>query len=97
MIERILPAPVASAEVFGDDPAATLLPGERAIIARAVESRRREFTTARGCARSALAGLGLPPVPVLPGPVVGGSPLNLLHGRWLTGHGLLIAATVVPV
>jgi 4'-phosphopantetheinyl transferase EntD len=219
VIERILPAPVASAEVFGDDPAATLLPGERAIIARAVEGRRREFTTARGCARRALAGLGLPPVPVLPGPrgapqwpegvtgsithcagyraaavaltstvvslgvdaepdeklpddgvldliarseererlaklaasapgtcwdrllfsakesvyktwfpltgcwldfesadividasagtftarllvpgpVVGGSPLNLLHGRWLTGHGLLITATVVPV
>lgn len=218
MIERILPAPVASAEVFGDDPVATLLPEERAVIARAVESRRREFTAARGCARRALARLGLPPVPVLPGPrgapqwpegvtgsithcagycaaavaltstvvslgvdaeldeqlpddgmvdliargeererlaelaastpgtcwdrllfsakesvyktwfpltgswldfesadividasagtftarllvpgpVVGGSPLNLLHGRWLTGHGLLVTAIVVP-
>jgi 4'-phosphopantetheinyl transferase EntD len=68
MIERILPPPVAAAEAFGDDPAATLFPEERAVIARAAESRRREFTTARVCARTALARLGQPPVPVLPGP-----------------------------
>ena len=67
MIERILPPSVASAEVFGDNSATTLLPEERAVIARAAENRRREFTTARGCARAALARLGLPPVPVLPG------------------------------
>jgi 4'-phosphopantetheinyl transferase EntD len=68
MIERILPSQVAAAESFGDNPAALLFPEEYAVIARATESRRREFATARGCARTALARLGLPAVPVLPGP-----------------------------
>jgi enterobactin synthetase component D / holo-[acyl-carrier protein] synthase len=67
VIERILPPAVAAADVFGDDIAATLFPEEHAVIARAVESRRREFATTRACARAALAQLGHPPVPVLPG------------------------------
>jgi 4'-phosphopantetheinyl transferase EntD len=67
MIERILPPRVASAESFGDDPAAVLFPQERAVIARAAESRRREFATARACARTAMARLGQPGVAVLPG------------------------------
>lgn len=72
MIERILPSQVTSAESFGDDPAAELSPGERLVIARATESRRREFATGRACARAALARLGLPPAEVLPKP--GGAP-----------------------
>ena len=68
MIERILRPPVATAESFGDDPAAALFPEENAIIARAVESRRREFATGRACARAALARLGQRPVPILSGP-----------------------------
>lgn len=72
MIERILPAKVAVAESFGDDPAAVLFPQEFAVIARAVESRRREFATARACARAALTRLGQSAVAVLPGP--GGAP-----------------------
>jgi 4'-phosphopantetheinyl transferase EntD len=72
MIERILPAQVAAAESFEDDANAELYPQERAFIARATESRRREFATARACARMALARLGQPPVAVLPGP--GGAP-----------------------
>ncbi|MFF4418973.1 4'-phosphopantetheinyl transferase [Streptosporangium sp. NPDC001559] len=67
MIDRILPSWVASAEAFDDPPEATLFPEEEAVIARAVGKRRVEFTTARHCARRALAGLGLPPVPILPG------------------------------
>jgi 4'-phosphopantetheinyl transferase EntD len=67
MIEEILPPEVASAEAFGDLPGATLFPEEEAAVARAVDKRRREFTTARACARRALATLGLPPVPILPG------------------------------
>ncbi|HEX3961428.1 MAG TPA: 4'-phosphopantetheinyl transferase superfamily protein [Trebonia sp.] len=39
---------------------------------RATESRRREFATARACARAALARLGQPAVAMLPGP--GGAP-----------------------
>jgi 4'-phosphopantetheinyl transferase EntD len=33
---------------------------------------------------------------LVPGPVVNGSPLTLLHGRWLSGQGLLVTAVVVP-
>jgi enterobactin synthetase component D / holo-[acyl-carrier protein] synthase len=68
MIEQILPSRVAVAESFGDDPAAVLFPQERAVIARASESRRREFATARACARTAMTRLGLSEAAVLPGP-----------------------------
>ena len=44
-----------------------LLPPERAVVARAVPKRRNEFGTVRWCARTALARLGVPPVPLLPG------------------------------
>ncbi|HVK24496.1 MAG TPA: 4'-phosphopantetheinyl transferase superfamily protein, partial [Actinokineospora sp.] len=67
MIERILPPAVTPAEAFTDPPEATLLPEEEPIIAKAVDKRRREFTTVRYCARQALAKLGIPPLPILPG------------------------------
>jgi 4'-phosphopantetheinyl transferase EntD len=56
------------AEAFGDDPDAVLFPREHLVIARATESRRREFATGRACARAAMTQLGLPEVAVLPGP-----------------------------
>jgi 4'-phosphopantetheinyl transferase EntD len=68
MIERILPGQVAAVEAFGDDPAAELFPQELAAVARATESRRREFATGRACARAALAGLGWPAIAVPRGP-----------------------------
>jgi 4'-phosphopantetheinyl transferase EntD len=68
VIERILPPSVATVDVFGDYPGAALFPEEDALMVRAAQSRRREFTTARACARAALARLGLPAVPLLPGP-----------------------------
>jgi 4'-phosphopantetheinyl transferase EntD len=64
VIEEILPPAVAAAEEFGDRPDAVLFPAERALIGRAVETRRREFATARACARAALARLGEPPVAI---------------------------------
>ncbi|MFJ4778920.1 4'-phosphopantetheinyl transferase [Streptomyces sp. NPDC088762] len=64
MIETILPRVAVSAEAFGDPPEATLYPGEEAIVARAVASRRREYTTARHCARLALRDLGHAPVAI---------------------------------
>jgi 4'-phosphopantetheinyl transferase EntD len=67
MIGEILPPEVAAEEAFGDLPDVKLFPAEEAVIAQAVDKRRREFTTARGCARAALARLGLPPVPIVPG------------------------------
>ena len=67
MLAEILPPEVMAAEAFGDLPDAVLFPAEEAVIARAVDKRRREFTTARACARAALARLGLPPAAILPG------------------------------
>ena len=68
MIEEILPPGVAAAEAFGDTAPALLFPAEEAAIARAVAKRRSEFATGRACARAALGKLGLPPVPIVPGP-----------------------------
>jgi 4'-phosphopantetheinyl transferase EntD len=64
MIEAILPRQVSVAEAREDDPAVALFPEEEELIARAVEKRRREFTTGRDCARRALACLGLGPAPI---------------------------------
>ena len=33
---------------------------------------------------------------LVPGPVVGGSPLTTYHGRWIVEHGLIATAVVVP-
>ncbi|MFC7548120.1 4'-phosphopantetheinyl transferase [Plantactinospora sp. GCM10030261] len=63
----MLPATVAWAEAFDDSAPCPLFPAEEAVIARAVEKRRREFTTGRWCARQALAQLGHAPVPIVPG------------------------------
>jgi 4'-phosphopantetheinyl transferase EntD len=68
MIADILPSPVEAEEAFGDLADVVLFPAEEAVIAKAVDKRRREFMTARACARAALGRLGLPPVPILPGP-----------------------------
>ena len=67
VIEEILPAQVTSAESFADTSAALLFPEEMALVTGAVEKRQREFATARECARTALAELGVPPVPILRG------------------------------
>src|SRR5687768_1275114 len=61
----LLPAPVAVAVAGPADFTGELLPEERACLGeRAVESRRRDFTAGRVCARRAMADLGLPTVPV---------------------------------
>jgi 4'-phosphopantetheinyl transferase EntD len=67
VIEQILPVGAASAEAFGDPPGLVLFPEEEALVARAVDKRRREFTTARACARTALAALGVASTSILPG------------------------------
>ncbi|GLZ47102.1 4'-phosphopantetheinyl transferase [Actinomycetospora sp. NBRC 106375] len=76
----VLPAAVVTAARTDDDPAAALAPEEEAAVARAVDTRRAEFTTARACARDALARLGAPAIgipvgerraPVWPDGVVG--------------------------
>jgi 4'-phosphopantetheinyl transferase EntD len=77
MLEEILPAGVAVAATREDILDAALFPEEEAVVGRAVEKRRLEFTTARACARRALAQLGMPPVAIPSGPR--GEP------RWPTG------------
>jgi 4'-phosphopantetheinyl transferase EntD len=67
MIADILPDEVVAEEAFGDLPEAEMFPEEEAVVARAVSKRRKEFSTARVCARAALARLGIPPAPILPG------------------------------
>jgi len=67
MLERILPAGTAVRSTRGDLDA-ELFPEEEVVVGRAVEKRRREFVTARACAREALAQLGQPPRPILTGP-----------------------------
>jgi 4'-phosphopantetheinyl transferase EntD len=68
MIAELLGPTVVTAEVFHDVPDERCFPGEENLIVHAVESRRREFITARRCAREALRGLGFPPVPIGTGP-----------------------------
>jgi enterobactin synthetase component D / holo-[acyl-carrier protein] synthase len=67
MIERLLPRSVVAVEAFADRAGEAAHPGEADLIANAVEVRRREFITARRCAREALQRLGRPPVPIRPG------------------------------
>lgn len=68
MIEALLPPGTAVAEAFADRDGEPVFPGEESAVARAVESRRREFVTARRCARTALAALGIPAAPIPTGP-----------------------------
>ncbi len=68
MLEEILPACAAAVETREEILDQGLFPAEAAIVERAVEKRRREFTTGRACARRALGRLGL-----LPGPIPTGA------------------------
>lgn len=68
MIEQLLPAGVAVVEASEDVPGELVFQGEEDLVADAVEHRRREFVTARRCAREALAKFGLAPVAIRRGP-----------------------------
>lgn len=64
MIEELLPACVVAVEARKDHVDAELFPEEEALVARAVDKRRREFTTARMCAHTALRELGFAAVSI---------------------------------
>lgn len=70
LIAGLLPPAVASAESIGDLPGhgTGLFPAERAALGTAGPRRRAEFAAGRQCARTALARLGVPATPILPGP-----------------------------
>jgi 4'-phosphopantetheinyl transferase EntD len=60
VLEQILPSSVVVAATRNDIADAKLFPVEELVVGQAVEKRRREFTTARACARQALVRLGFP-------------------------------------
>jgi len=64
MIETVLPPGVVVVEAYDDPPGLALYPEEAAHVARAVDSRRREFATGRHCARVGLARLGFAPTAI---------------------------------
>ncbi|MGX6605006.1 4'-phosphopantetheinyl transferase family protein [Micromonosporaceae bacterium Da 78-11] len=68
MLEQIVPVTVAAVEAFEDVPGEPPHPDEESLIAKATPGRRREFVTARRCAREALVKLGLPAGAILTGP-----------------------------
>ena len=83
-LAQLLPAGAAAAEAFvgadtaalpdpGDGRVMSLFPEEQAVLRRAGAKRVREFVASRNCARAALAELGRPPAPIVPGP--SGAPL----------------------
>ncbi len=63
MLEQLLPDVVAVVSTRGDREV-ELFPAEQEGLGQAVEKRRREFITARACARDALGRLGIAPQPI---------------------------------
>ena len=79
LIADLLPPAVAAVESAGHlpEPGPVLFPVEEAVMHTAGPRRRAEFAAGRLCARAALARLGVPAAPILPGPA--GQP------RWPAG------------
>ncbi len=67
MIGDAVPPVVVGEQLFTDPPEVMLLDVEQAVVANAVDKRRREFGTVRLCARRALETLGYPPLAIVPG------------------------------
>ncbi|MFF1297260.1 MULTISPECIES: 4'-phosphopantetheinyl transferase [unclassified Streptomyces] len=67
MLTGLLSPDIECVELFDDPPNVELYPEEAAPVARAAEKRQRKFATVRLCARTALARLGVAPMPILPG------------------------------
>jgi 4'-phosphopantetheinyl transferase EntD len=64
LLEGLLPPFVISVETREDRLDVELFREEARALGRAVDKRRREFTTGRACAREALARLGVPSSPI---------------------------------
>ncbi len=67
LLAGVLPD-VMIVELFADPPGIRLYPEEADIVKHAVDKRRREFTTVRLCARTALSRIGVRPGPILHDP-----------------------------
>jgi 4'-phosphopantetheinyl transferase EntD len=102
VIEELLPPTVVAVDTCEELLDVELFPEERVALGQAVEKRRREFVTARACARRALALLGLPPSPIASGDR--GEPLwpagvvgSLTHCTGFRGCALARSADLVGV
>lgn len=73
LLGGLLARGVVAEELFEDPPGLTPHPREAHLVERAVDKRKREFTSARHCARLAMGRLGLEPGPILRGEM--GSPV----------------------
>jgi 4'-phosphopantetheinyl transferase EntD len=67
ILRAVVSPAITWVETRDDRGADELFPAEAAVVARAVAKRRAEFATVRWCARRALARLGVPAAPILPG------------------------------
>jgi 4'-phosphopantetheinyl transferase EntD len=68
MRARLPPDIVVEEVALAEFVAPALFASEEALLHRAMAKRRREFTAGRALARRAMARLGIPEVPLLPGP-----------------------------
>jgi len=68
VIDDALPPSVVMVRTDADLLDVPLFPEEESALGRPVEKRRREFVTARACARRALEQLGVEPAPIASGP-----------------------------
>lgn len=64
LLEELLPAGVAAAELVGEGDPALLYSGERKLLGRVAPKRAREFAGGRLCARRAAAQFGIVDVPI---------------------------------
>src|SRR5688572_22461211 len=64
VIETLFPSDVVTVRATAEMYDAPLFPEEEAVVAKAVEKRRREYAAGRAAARAALAKLGIAPVPI---------------------------------
>jgi 4'-phosphopantetheinyl transferase EntD len=67
VIEELVPAAAVAVDTREELLEIELFPEERSALGNAVEKRRREFVTARACARIALARLGVAPSAIATG------------------------------
>lgn len=65
IFQNLLPENVVVEESRIEDAQGVLFPEEEALIARAIQKRRKEFTAGRTCLRKALKRLGVPSAPIL--------------------------------
>ena len=68
MMNELFPREVVTVVVPGAAEPPPLLPEEEPCVRQAVAKRRREFAAGRGCARDALAALGVTGFPLVAGP-----------------------------